>query len=230
MTSRAPASPRAGGVRRQRALATRRRIVKAAYHLFCQRGYAATTMKEIAAASGVAVQTLYFTFGTKAAILGEALGAAVVGFDAWSGPPADPPDADMLTGLLGWYGEFEAEPDCRRALQIFVDNGAALLRRVGPLHAAIVAASADAEAAAVVAIAEQRRVETFGRVVADLSRRGGLRLDEARATDVLLLLFSPVVYHELTAGRRWSHQDCRDFLLDILAQQLLDPRPATHQD
>lgn len=229
MTSRAPA-PRAGGVRRQRALATRRRIVKAAYHLFCERGYAATTMNEIAAASGVAVQTLYFTFGTKAAILGEALGAAVVGFDSWGGPPADPPDADILTGLLDWYGEFEAAPDSTRALQIFVDNGAALLRRVGPLHVAMVAAGADAEAATVLAIAEQRRIETFGRVVSDLARRGGLRLDEARATDVLLLLFSPFVYHDLTTGRGWSHQDCRDFLLDILAQQLLDTRRAEPQD
>ncbi len=230
MTSRGPASAPAGCVRRQRALATRRRMVEAAYHLFCERGYAATTMKEIAAASGVAVQTLYFTFGTKAAILGEALGAAVVGFDAWSGPPADPSDADMLTGLLDWYGEFEAAPDSRRALQIFVDNAAALLRRVGPLHTAMIAASADADAATVVATAEQRRVETFRRVVADLARRGGLRTDEARATDVLLLLLSPLVYHDLTAGRGWSHQDCRDFLLDILAQQLLDIQRAERRE
>jgi AcrR family transcriptional regulator len=214
-----------GGIRRQRALQTRRRMVRAAYDLFCERGYAATTMTDIAAASQVAVQTLYFTFRTKGALLGEALGAAVVGFDSWTGPPAEPPDTDTLTGLLGWYGDFEAAPDARRALDVFVGNGVAILRRVAPLHAAVIAAGADPEAAAVIELAERRRADTFRRVAAGLAARGALRrgVDEARATDLLVVLFSPEVYHALTAGRGWSHPACRAFLLDVLAQQLLPP-------
>lgn len=212
-----------GGVRQQRALHTRRRVVAAAYQLFCQRGYVATTMNDIAAASEVAVQTLYFTFRTKATILGEALGAAVVGFDAWTGPLAEPPDAETVTALLEWYAEFEAAPDPRRALQVFVEHGAAILRRVGPLQAALVAASAHADAASVVEVAEQRRVDTFRRVAESLGRRGGLRpgVDEARAADVLLVLMSADVHQALTAGRGWSHAECERFLLDVLAQQLL---------
>jgi AcrR family transcriptional regulator len=49
MPSRAIGTGRTGGIRRQRALETRRRVVKAAYRLFCRRGFAATTMNQIAA-------------------------------------------------------------------------------------------------------------------------------------------------------------------------------------
>ena len=34
--------------------------------------------------------TIYYTFGTKARLLDEALGAAIVGFDRWREPPPDP--------------------------------------------------------------------------------------------------------------------------------------------
>src|SRR6476620_7638946 len=108
--------------RRERTLATRRRMIGAAYRLFCEKGYAATTMEVIAREADVAVPTLYFTFRTKGAILGEALGAAVVGFDQ-SVRPEDAP----------WFQKFDAEPDPRRALKMLVENTTPILRRVGPL-------------------------------------------------------------------------------------------------
>ncbi len=70
--------------RKERALATRRRMLKAAYDLICDVGYAATTMKAIAARAKVAEQTVYFTFRNKPAIVNEVLHAVVVGFDRWS--------------------------------------------------------------------------------------------------------------------------------------------------
>jgi len=56
-------------------------MVKAAYDLFCAHGYLGTTISAVAAEAGVAVPTIYYTFGTKAALFGDALGAAIVGFD-----------------------------------------------------------------------------------------------------------------------------------------------------
>jgi AcrR family transcriptional regulator len=50
--------------RHERAPATRQRITRVAYALFSERGYAETTMAEIAEAAGVAVQTVYFAFHT----------------------------------------------------------------------------------------------------------------------------------------------------------------------
>src|SRR6187397_490836 len=119
-----------GTTRRERALETRRRMLQAAYRLFCEQGYPATTMAAIASEAEVAVQTLYFTFHTKGAIISEVLGAAVVGFEHWRGPlPAtiDFSDSKLLRASLPWYERFEQEPDAARALALFIEHG------MGPL-------------------------------------------------------------------------------------------------
>src|ERR1700720_2057224 len=52
--------------RQQQARATRRRILDAARRLFSAGGgYTGTTMREVAAEAGVAVQTVHAVFGTK---------------------------------------------------------------------------------------------------------------------------------------------------------------------
>src|SRR5947209_6975133 len=55
--------------RAQAAAATRDAIATAARLIFRERGFAGTTMESIAAEAGYAPQTVYFHFGTKAAIL-----------------------------------------------------------------------------------------------------------------------------------------------------------------
>ena len=45
--------------RREQARATRRQVLAAATALFLERGYAATTMADVAARAGVVVQTVY---------------------------------------------------------------------------------------------------------------------------------------------------------------------------
>jgi AcrR family transcriptional regulator len=61
----------AGSIRAERAAVTRRRIADEARRLFATRGYGATTLTEVAASAGVAVQTVYAVFGSKANILRE---------------------------------------------------------------------------------------------------------------------------------------------------------------
>jgi len=215
---------RAAPTRRKRALVTRRRMLAAAYHLFCANGYVPTTMEAIAAEAGVAVQTLYFTFHTKGAILGEVLGAAIVGLDDWTNPPAEPITVETLVGIHDWYDDFKAEPDARKALALFVASGAEIHGRVGPLVGAMHAAGGDPDVAAVLALAEQRRAEVYRWVVDGLAQKsGGLRpgLSEDRATDVLLVLFSAETYQALTAGRGWSASACTSFLAELLTQQLV---------
>ena len=67
--------------RRDRADATRLRIVKAAYDLFCERGYAGTMLADVAQRSGVAVATVRFVFHTKAELLSRVFDFAVMGED-----------------------------------------------------------------------------------------------------------------------------------------------------
>jgi AcrR family transcriptional regulator len=208
--------------RGERALVTRRRMVQAAYALFCEKGYLGTTMKAIAEDAGVAVQTLYYTFHTKAEILGEALGAAVVGFDAWREPPSDP-DVSELLPWHWWWPDFEAAPSAAEALDVFVVNGVRVLERVGPLVVAMNAVTGDADAERVVQLGEKRRLEAYRLVVRALHRKsGGLRpgLSEAAATDIAFALFSADSYRAL-AGRGWSTARCTRFFGELLSAQLL---------
>lgn len=214
-----PSETRAG-----RALATRRRMVVAAYRVFCDKGYIGATMTAVAAEADVAVQTLYYTFHTKAQLLGEALGAAVVGFDDWLEPPPEPVTMEDLPRLLPWWDEFESSPSSDAALKIFVHHGVDVLERVGPLVTALHGSAGDPDAAAVILLGEQRRVGSYREVVRILARKGsGLRrtIRISDATDILLVLFSAEIYQALANGRGWSRARCERFFHETLAGQLL---------
>src|SRR6266403_4226720 len=68
-------------LREQRAEATRLAIVAAAGRLFAERGYAATSIEEIAAAAGVGRATVFNSVGGKPELLNEAYRLAVRGSD-----------------------------------------------------------------------------------------------------------------------------------------------------
>lgn len=213
--------------RTEQALVTRRRMVHAAYRVFCAEGYLGTTMKAVADEAGVAVQTLYYTFHTKATLLDEAIGAAVVGFDQWREPPAEPEVSDLLPWQQ-WWAMFEAASRIREALDVFVNHGAQVLERVGPLVAAMHGAAGDPDAASVVRVAEARRAGAYQEAVRVLARKpGGLRrgVSEAAATDVLVVLFSAELYQALSAGRGWTRTRCTSFFRQLLASQLLGAEP-----
>jgi len=208
-----------------RALATRRRMVQAAYGLFCTHGYAGTTISAVAKQAGVAVPTVYYTFGTKAALLDETLGAAIVGFDLWRQPPPEPIDITELLPWHSWWAQFEAAPTPAGALDIFVTHGIQILQRVGPLIAALHGAAGDSEAAEVARTAEERRVDSYREAIRLLARKpGGLRrgMSVARATDIVVALFSAELYQALADRRGWSHPLCLEFFREILTTQLLD--------
>jgi AcrR family transcriptional regulator len=65
--------------RRQQAADNQRRIIAAAQELFVAKGYAATTITEIASAAGVAAETVYAAFRNKPTLLHRAWDIAVGG-------------------------------------------------------------------------------------------------------------------------------------------------------
>src|SRR5262245_11953732 len=101
--------------RAEQARATRRRIIGRARQLFLEQGYAATTVDQIAAAAGVAVQTVYFHFGSKRTVLKEVMDVAAVG-DYEPVPLLDRP----------WLREVRDQPDPRRALEIWLETSRAI--------------------------------------------------------------------------------------------------------
>jgi AcrR family transcriptional regulator len=203
-------------------------MVRAAAELFCQRGYAGTTMNLIAERAKVAVQTLYFTFHTKAAILKESLGAAILGFEHWDPrlELAIPPGG--VARVHRWFPDLERSRTSQEALALFVDNAVDVLSRAAQLALVVTAAAAsDPEVRAAAELAEHRRVEGFTQVVELLAARGPLRsgVDVRRATDVLLTVVSAETYDHLTVRRGWSSGECRRWFVDVLRQQLLRARP-----
>jgi AcrR family transcriptional regulator len=211
----------AGPPGRQRARATRLRITKAAAELFRHRGYTRTTMADIAAAAGVAVQTVYFVFHTKTEVLDSAYSLAVMGED----DPAVPQDQ-------AWYRQAVAEPDVTIAVRLVVEGVSEILRRVAPLDYAVrTAAAADPEAAAFLARNEGMRMDGYREMVDFLVRKCPLPEDltEERATDLLLFLASPGAYRALVIERGWTHAEWIAWTSGALVQQLFEPggRPSS---
>jgi AcrR family transcriptional regulator len=202
--------------RRDRALATRRRICAAATRLFVETGYTATTMDEIAAAAGVAVQTVYFVFHTKGELLRAVFDAAVLG------DVNAPPPQEQL-----WFQRILDEPDPVRLLALFVDANAAILRRVGPL-VAVVQSSGVAEVRALFEDRERLRWEGFHEVATRLQNRELLAVPTDEAADVLFALVGPQL-HALLRQRGWSDRKWRAWTTSTLQASLLRPTNATRR-
>ncbi len=69
-------------LREEGARRTRRAVTRAAAELFVSRGYAMTSLADVAARAGVARPTVFATFGSKAALLRQVLDEALAGDDA----------------------------------------------------------------------------------------------------------------------------------------------------
>jgi AcrR family transcriptional regulator len=198
---------------RERSRATRRRIREAAARLFVEHGYLATTIEAIAAEAGVAVQTVYFVFGSKRALLAEVLDVAIVGDDA-PVPVLERP----------WVDEARAEEDPRRVVLLIVQHGAQIIRRLAPIKEMVRgAAASDPEIAALLEQDKERRLATQTEFVRLLADGGALApgLTVARAADVVFALFSHEVYQLLVVDRGWSPAAWERWLADSLAAQLL---------
>ena len=196
--------------RRDRAAATRERVIQAATDVFTEAGYAGTRMVDIATRAGVAVQTLYYMFRTKAELLQACVEHAVLGSEALP-PPRQPFWAAMTAARSG-----------RRALGAFVLGNAAIMARAAELDEVQKAATHEPDAAKVAAASQALRRDTQALVVADLADRFGLRqgLDLETATDLFVLLCGTEVY--LTLQRSgWSEDKYVAWLTDTLARQLL---------
>lgn len=204
--------------RREQAAATRERMVRAAIEVFTEAGYVGARMGDIADRAGVAVQTVYFTFHTKAELLQACFDFAVLGPDRL--PPLEQPFfADLSTARSG-----------RAALAAFVRGNTAVLERAAAIKEVAESVPHEPDAAAVVAHSEHLRREGLAQIVALLADRFGLRagLADDDATDLLLMLSSSATY--LTLRRYgWSDEKYVKWLTDALAAQLL-ARPETGKE
>ncbi|HZG92179.1 MAG TPA: helix-turn-helix domain-containing protein [Pseudonocardia sp.] len=198
--------------RAARTRATRRRIVDAATELFVTSGYGSTTLEQVAARAGVAVQTVYFHFGNKRNLLKEAVDVAAVGDDE----PVALLDRD-------WLAQARAERDPRRVLALWVSAGREILGRVGSIMGAVrEAAATDPEMAAQWTTNEEQRASAFRVLVEQLDGLGALRVPVDEAVDVVCALQSLELHGILTA-RGWTPQRWERFVVESLDHALLVP-------
>jgi AcrR family transcriptional regulator len=200
--------------RRDRARATRLRMIHAAQRVFIARGYAGARMIDIATEAGVAVQTVYFTFHTKAELLQACYELAVLGEDDPRPPPAQP-----------WHTAMLDARDGRAAIRLFAEGNSAIAARVALLDDVVRSAAHEPDAIQVRDHNEQLRRDGYRRIVDHLAGRFGLpaHLDPEDAVDILLTLAGPATYRALVADYGWPHDRFVDWLATTLSQQLLAP-------
>lgn len=184
---------------------TERRLVDAASALFVERGYAATTLADVAERADVAPRTLYLHFATKAELLLRCIGIAIVG-DADAAPLAERPA--MAQAMAG--STLDERIEHMAALT------ASLMAQAGPLlEVAFQAAPAEAsiaEAAAAGRADTSRALREFWRRIHD----DGLLppgVDLEWLTETATLLAHAETHRLIRATLGWDGDAYRDWLV-----------------
>ena len=204
-------------LRREGAEATRLAIVAAAGRLFAERGYAATSIEDIAEAAAVGRATVFSSVGGKPELLKEAYRLAVRG----------PTNANTPLGQQARSRRISAEADAHKLLAGYAGVMVEVGRRLAPLYEAVrAAAHADPEARELWhVITEERRSAATG-IVRRLAERKALLhgLDRQSASDILWVLNDPGLYRLFVMERHWTERRFRTWLTKTMQAQLLSAR------
>jgi AcrR family transcriptional regulator len=187
---------------------TRREILRAARRLFAEHGYASTSVQQVAEESGVAVQTIYSSVGSKAALV-LALNDLI--------------DDEADVGKLA--AEMSEETDPPRLIAQAVHLTRQLNERCGDLIRVLLSAEpAEPEAAAAVADGMRRHEHGARGLAQRLAALGALRADTTpeRAAAVFSMMTSPASWRQLTSGAGWTFDEAEAWLTPSLAQLLLE--------
>lgn len=202
-------------LRGAQAQSTREAVIAAASRLFSEKGYAATSIEEIAGAAGVSRATVFASVGGKAKLLKTALDVAIVGDDE----PVALPERPRSKAI-------RAEPDPRKYLALYAELVTEINGRLAAIHEAVRgAAGVDSDARALWESHNAQHRQGAANVIGDLIRKGGIRrdLDPESAADIVWLL-GPSAYHMLVYRRGWSPERFQAWLTETFISQLLPVR------
>ncbi|MDQ3987910.1 MAG: TetR/AcrR family transcriptional regulator [Actinomycetota bacterium] len=199
--------------RAEQAAATRRAVLTAARELFTTRGYAATTVGQIAERAGVAVDTLYVTVGRKPALLREVFETALSGQDV--AVPAE--ERDYVQAI-------RAAPSAREKIAIYAEAITRIAPRTAPVQLALRdAAARDSECRALDTELADRRAGNMRLFAANLRTTGELRpdLSDEEVADIVWSMTSAEYYLLLVRRRGWTPQRFGEHLRDAWSRLLL---------
>jgi TetR/AcrR family transcriptional regulator, regulator of cefoperazone and chloramphenicol sensitivity len=181
-------------------------IAQAARRLFREKGYASTTIEAIAAEAGYAVQTVYFHFKTKAAIVQYLV---------------DRMRAETITPAFERSMQDQAAESRLGALAKIARRTAELW---GDVYEVLRSASqSDDTLGALVADMEGGRLYGQRLLAKALAARRelGPGIDVATATDIIWVLASEDTYRRLVVERKWSPSRYEAWLRQCLSRELL---------
>lgn len=182
--------------RQEQAQENRRRILQAAHDLFIGKGYGQTAITDIAAAAGVAVETVYAAFKNKPTLLHRAWDVAVGGDDQ-NVLVHERPD---LRAVLD-------EPDLATRLTRFAVVNTEIMHRTARLHLAVRgAAASDPAAAAMLAEIDRQRLDAMAVHARAAAATGQLAVTEEECRDVLWATSDGSLWHRLVQQRGWSDE------------------------
>jgi AcrR family transcriptional regulator len=201
-------------LRADQAEQTRRRVLEAGFRLFVDRGYARTTIAEVAKEAGVSPETIYLTLGGKRGLLEGVIEMAIAGED-------DPPTRENP-----WWAAVAQLPSAHDRLEKMVEYSCRILSRTRPIHA-VIRGAADKEpfaAALGKRLLHDRVTNQTERIRQHLGDdlRQGLSVSEAGQR--YCALTSPELYHMLTVEFGWTADHHSKWLTDLLENELLGPR------
>lgn len=194
----------------EKAQRTRNRICAAGKDLFLTRGYGATTINEIAKAAGVAHQTVYFVFGSKAALLAAILDSQIVG-DLDPEPLLQRPHVRRLSAIA----------DPARRLEQLVNVAADITDRLAPLYEIVRGGAADSEIRDLLDRHEDQRWRSINAMLTELEGDLADDVDDDDATDRLYALLSHETYWLLVQRRHWAKDRWRRYIQAEAANQLI---------
>jgi TetR/AcrR family transcriptional regulator of autoinduction and epiphytic fitness len=196
--------------REAQAAATRRSIIDAAHALFVAVGYAATTMRSVAAEAGVAVQTVFAVFGSKRELLRQVIEQAIMG------------DESLPVNENAGAMAIAAEPDPRQRAAMDAAMSRAIVERIGPIvRVAREAAASDPELARLLDTIKAARREEMVAAARVLAGPGGKRPEREEIAATLYVLYSPDVADMLMGDYGWSPARYERWLAEMIYKTVL---------
>jgi len=172
-------------------------------------------MEAIAKQAGVAVQTVYFVFHTKAQLMVASL--KIVG-------GGEEGTEDVMA--RSWIQAVRSAPDGARRLALIAEHGTLIYRRLGPVWPAILAAMGEPDVRVAWQDIVAGRREGMRSMVRLMAERRELRegLEPDLAADILFGLNRHELYLAFTGECGWTFDRFRAWMFATLCAQLL-PAP-----
>ena len=202
--------PYRSAVRAEQRAATAAAIDRAAAELFVERGYVRTTMRAIATAAGVSLETVFKSAESKRNLLRRVARAASLGEHAALS------DSPQIRAAL-------AEPDPRRRWELLRAATSSMIAGALPLDRVVrAAATTDEEIAELWAEVQAERRRDVALLLGLLDDAGLVRLPLQEAIDVTWALAqSTGVFELLVRDRGWSRRRAAALISDLIEQTVL---------